>query len=70
MQHPQGDNNWADDIGLYAPGQKWLERQHIMGRVVGYLPGLGMVTIIMNEYPWLKAVVIGLLGLMVLTSKE
>lgn len=37
----KGDNNWADDIGLYAPGQKWLERKHIMGRVVGYLPGLG-----------------------------
>lgn len=37
----KGDNNWADDVGLYAPGQKWLERKHIMGRVIGYLPGLG-----------------------------
>ena len=66
----QGDNNWADDIGLYAPGQRWLERHHILGRVVGFLPYLGMVTIIMNDYPWAKALLIGGLGLMVITSKE
>lgn len=30
-----GDNNEVDDRMLYAPGQKWLERQHIMGRAVG-----------------------------------
>jgi signal peptidase I len=66
----KGDNNWADDIGLYAPGQRWLERQHVMGRVVGYLPYLGMVTIIMNDYPWVKALLIGGLGIMVLTTKE
>lgn len=29
-----------------------------------------MITIIMNEYPWIKAMIIGLLGIMVLTSKE
>ncbi len=31
----KGDNNWGDDRALYAKGQKWLGRQHIMGRVVG-----------------------------------
>lgn len=66
----KGDNNWADDIGLYAPGQRWLEKQHILGRVVGYLPFLGMITIIMNDYPLVKALLIGTLGLVVLTSKE
>ena len=31
----KGDNNWGDDRALYAKGQKWLGRHHIMGRVVG-----------------------------------
>lgn len=30
-----GDNNDIDDIGLYAEGQLWLNRHHIMGRAVG-----------------------------------
>ena len=35
-----------------------------------FLPYLGMVTIFMNDYPWLKYALIGTLGLFVLTSKE
>jgi len=31
---------------------------------------LGMVTIIMNDYPYAKYLLIGCLALMVLTSKE
>jgi signal peptidase I len=31
----KGDNNWGDDRALYARGQKWLAREHVMGRVVG-----------------------------------
>ncbi|KAF5793187.1 putative signal peptidase I [Helianthus annuus] len=32
----KGDNNReADDRGIYAPGQEWLQRHHIMGRAVG-----------------------------------
>lgn len=31
-----GDNNHEDDIGLYAPGQRWLQQHHIMGRAAGY----------------------------------
>ncbi len=34
----QGDNNQADDRVLYVAGQKWLNRKHIMGRVVGCGP--------------------------------
>jgi len=29
------DNNHLDDIELYQ-GMKWLERKHIVGKVVGY----------------------------------
>ena len=31
----KGDNNWGDDRSLYPPGQLWLNRGHIMGKVVG-----------------------------------
>jgi len=30
-----GDNNYGDDRLLYAEGQLWLHRHHIMGRAVG-----------------------------------
>jgi signal peptidase len=41
-----------------------------MGRAVGFLPFLGRVTILMNDYPFIKFAVIGLLGLLVITSKD
>jgi len=47
----KGDNNSVDDRVLYAPDQQWLERSDIVGRARGYLPYVGMVTILMNEYP-------------------
>lgn len=103
----KGDNNKVDDRGLYTPGQKWLNKQHVIGRARGwaaspsplpcsplhrvsallsavrlvagsgsgalltdggavglqlfcwcatirYLPYVGMVTIIMNDYPMFK----------------
>lgn len=31
----QGDNNYGDDRLLYARGQDWLHKHHIMGRAVG-----------------------------------
>jgi signal peptidase len=66
----KGDNNRVDDRGLYAPGQKWLQRSDILGRAKGTLRYLGMVTIILNDYPMLKYVLIGIMGLFVLTNKE
>lgn len=66
----KGDNNYGDDRSLYAPGQEWLNRKHIMGRAVGYLPGVGYITILMNDYPYLKYALIGILGLLVVTSKD
>jgi|UniRef100_A0A7S4GJF7 signal peptidase len=66
----KGDNNQVDDRPLYTTGQLWLERKHILGRAKGYLPYVGMVTIIMNDYPYVKYLLIGFLGLLVLTNKE
>eukprot|EP00020_Sapocribrum_chincoteaguense_P003857 CAMPEP_0170748154 /NCGR_PEP_ID=MMETSP0437-20130122/9700_1 /TAXON_ID=0 /ORGANISM="Sexangularia sp." /LENGTH=161 /DNA_ID=CAMNT_0011086971 /DNA_START=19 /DNA_END=501 /DNA_ORIENTATION=- len=47
----KGDNNNADDRGLFARGQLWLRRPDIVGRVKGFLPHVGMLTILMNDYP-------------------
>lgn len=66
----KGDNNRVDDRGLYAPGQLWLNRDDILGKAVGTLRYVGMVTIALNDYPVLKYVLVGLMGLFVLTSKE
>ncbi|KAL1819653.1 hypothetical protein ACET3Z_014522 [Daucus carota] len=66
----KGDNNLGDDRLLYAQGQLWLQRHHVMGRAVGFLPYVGWVTIIMTEKPIIKYILIGALGLLVITSKE
>lgn len=66
----KGDSNYGDDLPLYAEGQKWLNRRHIMGRAVGYLPYVGWVTIIMTEKPIIKFILIGALGLLILTSND
>ncbi|KAM3410139.1 hypothetical protein ACQJBY_002392 [Aegilops geniculata] len=66
----KGDNNFGDDRLLYAQGQLWLQKHHIMGRAVGYLPYVGWVTIVMTEKPIIKYLLIGALGLLVITSKE
>ncbi len=34
------------------------------------LPNVGMITILMNDYPYLKYALIGVLGLLVITNKE
>ncbi|ERN05190.1 hypothetical protein AMTR_s00007p00012260 [Amborella trichopoda] len=66
----KGDNNFGDDRVLYAHGQLWLHQHHIMGRAVGFLPYVGWVTIMMTERPIIKYLLIGALGLLVITSKE
>ncbi|XP_073241332.1 signal peptidase complex catalytic subunit SEC11A-like [Porites lutea] len=66
----KGDNNSVDDRGLYAPGQLWLQRKDVVGRARGFVPYIGMVTIIMNDYPKFKYFVLAGLGLFVLIHRE
>uniref|UniRef100_A0A7S3MMS2 Signal peptidase complex catalytic subunit SEC11 n=1 Tax=Favella ehrenbergii TaxID=182087 RepID=A0A7S3MMS2_9SPIT len=66
----KGDNNAVDDRGLYAASQSWINKEHVIGRAKGYLPYIGMVTIIMNDYPIVKYVLVGVMGLFVLTTRE
>ncbi|KAE8664319.1 Signal peptidase complex catalytic subunit SEC11C [Hibiscus syriacus] len=66
----KGDANEDDDRMLYASNHDWLQQKYIMGRAVGFLPYVGWFTIIMSEKPILKYILVGGLGLLVLTSKE
>ncbi|XP_042422487.1 signal peptidase complex catalytic subunit SEC11C-like isoform X9 [Zingiber officinale] len=66
----KGDNNDENDRVLYAKGHLWLQKQHIMGRAIGFLPYVGWITIVLTEIPVLKYLLIGALGLFALTSKE
>ncbi|RMZ93405.1 signal peptidase complex catalytic subunit SEC11A [Brachionus plicatilis] len=66
----KGDNNSVDDRGLYAPGQYWLERKDIIGKAKGFVPYIGIVTILMNDYPQLKYVILATLGIFVLVKRE
>lgn len=56
----KGDNNDEDDIPLYAPGQSFLERKgDVVGIVKGFMPHVGMVTLLMNDYPIFRYILLG-----------
>ena len=59
-----------DDRGLYAPGQLWLERKDVLGRARGFLPYVGIMQIIMSDYPKFKYAVLAFLGFYVLIHRE
>ncbi|KAH8833880.1 signal peptidase complex catalytic subunit SEC11 [Flagelloscypha sp. PMI_526] len=65
----KGDNNAVDDIQLYM-GLDWLEKKHIVGKVRGFMPYVGYVTIAMNDFPQLKYALLGTLGLLALIQRE
>ncbi|KAJ7099713.1 hypothetical protein C8R44DRAFT_810215 [Mycena epipterygia] len=65
----KGDNNEVNDIELYR-GLDYLERKHIVGKVRGFLPYIGYVTIAMNDFPQLKYALLGGLGLLALIQRE
>ncbi|KAG1843558.1 hypothetical protein DFJ58DRAFT_853596 [Suillus subalutaceus] len=65
----KGDNNHVDDIDLYQ-GLEWLDRRHIVGKVRGFLPYIGYVTIAMNDFPQLKYALLGGLGLLAVIQRE
>lgn len=66
----KGDNNLADDTELYARGQDYLTRSDVIGSVIGYVPFVGYVTIMLSEHPWMKKVLLGLMGVMVVLQRE
>ncbi|KAF9873632.1 signal peptidase I [Colletotrichum karsti] len=66
----KGDNNAGADQELYAKGQDFLVRSDIIGSVCAYIPFVGYVTILLSEHPWLKTVMLGIMGLVVVLQRE
>ena len=67
----KGDNNIADDNELYAKNQNYLDREKdLNGSFQGNVPAVGYVTILLSEHPWLKSVMLGIMGLMVVLQRE
>nr|CAG8448524.1 15577_t:CDS:2 [Entrophospora candida] len=65
-----GDNNQVDDRGLYNKNQAWIHKEHLIGKVNGFLPYVGIITIAMNDYPQLKYLLIIALAIYVLINRE
>lgn len=66
----KGDNNIPDDRDLYGPSRKWLDRPMIAGRAFAFLPYAGMLTIIMNDYPQVKWVLLLTLSALALVGAD
>ncbi len=50
----KGDNNDDDDTALYPAGQRYLDRQDIIGVTRGYIPHVGYIRILLSDYLWVK----------------
>lgn len=81
--------NWYHS-GLYAEGQRWLERTDVIGvarayvyvlslfiflfnrslRMTRSVPYAGMLTILLNDYPPLKFLLVGGMAILVFTQRE
>ena len=48
----------------------WITSDDIIGRVKGQAPYVGIVTILLNDYPNLKYLMLGSMALMVLSTRE
>jgi len=66
----KGDNNRVDDRGLYNARQLFINRKDVMGRAFAFLPHIGMITIWLNDYPWLKYMVLGLMSFFVMIGRD
>lgn len=68
----KGDFNDEPDRGLYnyRQGQLWLENKDFIARVQATVPFLGIITILITDYPQLKHALIAVIGGMALFIRE
>lgn len=66
----KGDANPVHDTFLYTTGRGYLEPRELVGKLVSYFPGLGYVTILLQEHRWLKYSMFGMLILLALAGRE
>ena len=55
---------------MYESGRLWLNKKHITGRIRAYIPYVGVLTILLNDYPMFKWGLLSFMAIMVLTSKD
>ena len=66
----KGDNNPVDDRGLYPKGVAYLDEDNIVGHVYANIPYSGYMTLLLNDYPYVKYSLIGFMLLTSLVSKD
>lgn len=66
----KGDNNKYDDVSLYRKGQFYLTERDVCSRIIGCLPFAGMITIWINAIPSLKFIIMILMGIAVLFTRD
>ncbi len=66
----KGDNNNVDDRGLYGRNVYYIKEHQIIGKVAGIVPWAGYFTIILNDYPLAKFLMLGGMLLTVMLSKD
>lgn len=66
----KGDNNPVDDRGLYPRDQHYLMEKQIIGKVAGIAPYGGYLTIVLNDFPMVKWIMLGSMLISVLIQKD
>ena len=66
----KGDNNPVDDRGLYKSRMPYITNEMVVGKVLGIMPYAGYLTILLNDYPMLKFIVLGGMLVSVLVQKD
>ena len=66
----KGDNNPVDDRGLYPKNTAYLDEDNVVGHVYANIPYSGFVTLLLNDYPYVKYTLIGFMLLTSLVSKD
>lgn len=67
----KGDNNFQDDLSLYAKNQAYLDQNaDLVGTAKFFFPKLGYVTILLTENQYFKFGLLGLMGISSLLSGE
>ncbi|EPR78427.1 Signal peptidase 18 kDa subunit [Spraguea lophii 42_110] len=66
----KGDNNLGDDVPLYRRGQQFLYDKDLISTVVGFIPYCGMITIWINEIPYLREMILFCISLSVFLTRK
>lgn len=66
----KGDANKVKDTFLYTTGKAYVEPHEVVGKMLINLPGLGYMTILLQEHKWAKILLFGMIILMAISGRE